>query len=144
MNLLDKLFSVDKKRLDEITKRAKEVDALAQTYAAMSDDQLKAKTPELKQRIADGASLEELLPEAFATAREAARRVIGEYPFFVQVMGGIVLHQGDIAEMKTGEGKTLTSVLPVYLNALAGKGVHIVTVNEYLADRKSTRLNSSH
>ena len=96
MNLLDKLFSVDKKRLDEITKRAKEVDALAQTYAAMSDDQLKAKTPELKQRIADGASLEELLPEAFATAREAARRVIGEYPFFVQVMGGIVLHQGDI------------------------------------------------
>ncbi len=144
MNLLDKLFSVDKKRLDEITKRAKEVDALAQTYAAMSDDQLKAKTPELKQRIADGASLEELLPEAFATAREAARRVIGEYPFFVQVMGGIVLHQGDIAEMKTGEGKTLTSVLPVYLNALAGKGVHIVTVNEYLAGRDAKWMGAIH
>jgi len=144
VNLLDKLFSVDKKRLDEITKRAKEVDALAQTYAAMSDEQLKAKTPELKQRIADGASLEELLPEAFATAREAARRVIGEYPFFVQVMGGIVLHQGDIAEMKTGEGKTLTSVLPVYLNALAGKGVHIVTVNEYLAGRDAKWMGAIH
>ncbi|HAO62250.1 MAG TPA: preprotein translocase subunit SecA [Erysipelotrichaceae bacterium] len=144
VNLLDKLFSVDKKRLDEITKRAKEVDALAQTYAAMSDEQLKAKTPELKQRMADGASLEELLPEAFATAREAARRVIGEYPFFVQVMGGIVLHQGDIAEMKTGEGKTLTSVLPVYLNALAGKGVHIVTVNEYLAGRDAKWMGAIH
>lgn len=144
MNLLDKLFSVDKKRLDEITKRAKEVDALAQTYAAMSDEQLKAKTPELKQRILDGASLDELLPEAFATAREAARRVIGEYPFFVQVMGGIVLHQGDIAEMKTGEGKTLTSVLPVYLNALAGKGVHIVTVNEYLAGRDAKWMGAIH
>jgi len=144
VNLLDKLFSVDKKRLDEITKRAKEVDALAQTYAAMSDEQLKAKTPELKQRILDGASLDELLPEAFATAREAARRVIGEYPFFVQVMGGIVLHQGDIAEMKTGEGKTLTSVLPVYLNALAGKGVHIVTVNEYLAGRDAKWMGAIH
>ena len=144
MNLLDKLFSVDKKRLDEITKRAKEVDALAQTYAAMSDEQLKAKTPELKQRILDGASLDELLPEAFATAREAARRVIGEYPFFVQVMGGIVLHQGDIAEMKTGEGKTLTSVLPVYLNALAGKGVHIVTVIEYLAGRDAKWMGAIH
>ncbi len=144
MNLLDKLFSVDKKRLEEITKKAKKVDALSQQYAEMSDDQLKAKTPEFKERIANGESLDDLMPEAFATAREAAKRVIGEYPFFVQVMGGIVLHQGDIAEMKTGEGKTLTSVLPVYLNALTGKGVHIVTVNEYLAARDSAWMGAIH
>ena len=144
MNILDRIFSVDKKRLGEITKRAKEVDALAAQYASFSDDQLKAKTVEFKARIANGESLDNLLPEAFANAREAARRVIGEYPFFVQIMGGIVLHQGDIAEMKTGEGKTLTSVLPVYLNALEGKGVHIVTVNEYLVQRDANWMGAIH
>ena len=144
MNILDRIFSVDKKRLGEITKRAKEVDALAAQYASFSDDQLKAKTVEFKERIANGESLDSLLPEAFANAREAARRVIGEYPFFVQIMGGIVLHQGDIAEMKTGEGKTLTSVLPVYLNALEGKGVHIVTVNEYLVQRDANWMGAIH
>ena len=144
MNILDRIFSVDKKRLGEITKRAKEVDALAAQYASFSDDQLKAKTVEFKERIANGESLDNLLPEAFANAREAARRVIGEYPFFVQIMGGIVLHQGDIAEMKTGEGKTLTSVLPVYLNALEGKGVHIVTVNEYLVQRDANWMGAIH
>ena len=144
MNILDRLFGVDKKRLDEITKKAKLVEALAAQYAAFSDDQLKAKTTEFKERIANGESLDSLMPEAFANAREAARRVIGEYPFFVQIMGGIVLHQGDIAEMKTGEGKTLTSVLPVYLNALEGKGVHIVTVNEYLVQRDANWMGAIH
>jgi preprotein translocase subunit SecA len=144
MNLLDRIFSVDKKRLAEITKRAKAVDALAAEYALLSDEHLKGKTKEFKQRIADGETLDNLLPEAFANAREAARRVIGEYPFFVQVMGGIVLHQGDIAEMKTGEGKTLTSVMPVYLNALGGKGVHIVTVNEYLVQRDANWMGAIH
>ncbi|TFG82404.1 MAG: preprotein translocase subunit SecA, partial [Erysipelotrichales bacterium] len=144
MNILDRIFGVDKKRLDEISKKAKLVDALAPQYAAYSDDELKAKTAEFKERIANGESLDSLLPEAFANAREAARRVIGEYPFFVQIMGGIVLHQGDIAEMKTGEGKTLTSVLPVYLNALEGKGVHIVTVNEYLVQRDAKWMGAIH
>jgi preprotein translocase subunit SecA len=144
MNILDRLFGVDKKRLDEISKKAKLVDALAAQYAAFSDEQLKANTTQFKERIANGESLDSLLPEAFANAREAARRVIGEYPFFVQIMGGIVLHQGDIAEMKTGEGKTLTSVLPVYLNALEGKGVHIVTVNEYLVQRDANWMGAIH
>lgn len=144
MNFLEKLFSGDAKRLESIRKQALEVDAYASSMASLDDASLKAKTAEFKQRLADGATLDALLPEAFAVAREAAKRVIGEYPFFVQVMGGIVLHQGDIAEMKTGEGKTLTSVLPVYLNALTGKGVHIVTVNEYLAGRDAKWMGAIH
>lgn len=143
-NILDKLFNVDKKRLAEVTKKARPVEAYAEQMAALSDEQLKHKTIEFKERIAGGESLDALLPEAFATVREAAKRVIGEYPFFVQLLGGVALHQGDIAEMKTGEGKTLTSILPVYLNALTGKGVHVVTVNEYLAERDSKWMGDIH
>ena len=144
MGILDKLFNQDAKQLVEIRKLADRVDQLSATMRALSDDQLKAKTGEFKNRLAQGESLDDLLVEAFATAREAAFRVIGEYPYPVQIMGGIVLHRGDIAEMKTGEGKTLTSVLPVYLNALGGQGVHIVTVNEYLAERDSKWMGAIH
>jgi preprotein translocase subunit SecA len=144
MGILDKLFNQDAKQLVEIRKLADQVDQLSATMRAMSDDQLKAKTSEFKNRLAQGERLDDLLVEAFATAREAAFRVIGEYPYPVQIMGGIVLHRGDIAEMKTGEGKTLTSVLPVYLNALSGDGVHIVTVNEYLAERDSKWMGAIH
>jgi preprotein translocase subunit SecA len=144
MGILDKLFNQDAKQLVEIRKLADQVDQLSAAMRALSDDQLKAKTGEFKNRLAQGESLDDLLVEAFATAREAAFRVIGEYPYPVQIMGGIVLHRGDIAEMKTGEGKTLTSVLPVYLNALSGDGVHIVTVNEYLAERDSKWMGAIH
>mgnify|MGYP002464105987 CR=1 FL=1 len=141
---LDKLFNYDKKRLKEVEKRAHEVDALASQMAGLSDEELKAKTPQFQQRLKNGETLDDLLPEAFAVVREAAKRVIGEYPYLVQLMGGIVLHGGDIAEMKTGEGKTLTSVLPVYLNALDGRGVHVVTVNEYLAGRDAEWMGQIH
>jgi len=144
MNFLEKLLSGDAKRLEAIRKLALKVDEFAGAMRALEDSQLKDKTQEFKNRLAQGASLDELLPEAFAVAREAARRVIKEYPYLVQIMGGIALHQGDIAEMKTGEGKTLTSVLPVYLNALSGQGVHIVTVNEYLAERDSKWMGAIH
>src|SRR5688500_19224847 len=103
--------------------------------AALSDSQLQEKTPELKKRYADGATIDELLPEAFAVVRETAKRTLRMRHFDVQMLGGMVLHNGKIAEMKTGEGKTLVATLPAYLNALTGKGVHIVTVNDYLANR---------
>lgn len=144
MNFIEKLLSGDARRLEEIKKKAQEVDRLASTMANLSDDQLKHKTIEFKERLNQGETLDDILAEAFAVAREAAKRVIGEYPYLVQIMGGIALHQGDIAEMKTGEGKTLTSVLPVYLNALSGKGVHIVTVNEYLAGRDAKWMGAIH
>jgi preprotein translocase subunit SecA len=111
------------------------INAIEPEMEAKSDEQLRAVTAELKDRLAQGATLDDVLPRAFAAAREAARRSLGMRPFDVQLMGGIVLHQGKIAEMKTGEGKTLMATLPVYLNALAGKGVHVVTVNDYLARR---------
>ena len=104
-------------------------------YKALSDAELQAKTPAFKERLANGETLDDILPEAFATVREAADRVLGLRPYRVQLIGGIVLHQGRIAEMKTGEGKTLVATLPAYLNALTGEGVHIVTVNDYLAKR---------
>ena len=108
--------------------------------AALSDEELKAKTPEFKQRYQNGETLDQLLPEAFAVVREAAKRVLGLYPYRVQIMGGIVMHNGDVPEMRTGEGKTLTATMPVYLNALAGEGVHVITVNEYLATRDATEM----
>ena len=120
-------------QLKPLMKQADAIEALADTYAAMTDEQLTAKTEEFKARYQKGETLDALLPEAFATVREASRRTLGMYPFRVQLIGGIVLHQGRIAEMKTGEGKTLTATLPAYLNALTGAGVHIVTVNDYLA-----------
>lgn len=143
-NILTSLFNFDKKRVKELEAIARKVDAYKEQMAAMDDDDLKEKTNEFKERLNKGETLNDLLPEAYAVAREAAKRVIGEFPYFVQIMGGIVLHQGDIAEMKTGEGKTLTSVLPVYLNALTGKGVHIVTVNEYLAQRDAKWMGAIH
>ena len=110
-----------------------QINSIEEDFRAMSDAELRAMTDELRQRYQDGHSLDDLLPEAFATVREAASRVIGQRHFDVQLMGGAALHLGNIAEMKTGEGKTLVATLPAYLNALAGKGVHIVTVNDYLA-----------
>ncbi len=143
-NFFDQLLNVDGRRLKQIEKKIKPVLALADQYAAMSDEQLQAETPRLKQKLAEGATLDDILPEAFATAREACKRVIGEYPYPVQLMGAAVMQGGDIAEMKTGEGKTLTSVMAVYLNALEGKGVHVITVNEYLSERDSQWMGQIH
>ena len=145
MGLFTKMFGTYSEReLKSIYPIVDKIEALADEYAAMSDAQLQAKTPEFKQRLADGETLDDILPEAFATVREAARRVIGLYPYRVQLVGGVVLHQGRIAEMKTGEGKTLVATLPAYLNALTGDGVHIVTVNDYLAKRDSEWMGKIH
>ncbi|MDF9824561.1 preprotein translocase subunit SecA [Breznakia sp. PF5-3] len=135
MGILNKLFNGETKRLSKLEKVASEVESLATQMESLSDEALKDKTTEFKDRYQAGETLDDLMVEAFATSREAARRVIGEYPYPVQIMGAAVMHGGDIAEMKTGEGKTLTSTMAVYLNALAGEGVHVVTVNEYLASR---------
>ena len=143
-NFIDKLFNVDQRRLKEIEKKVKPVEDLKDTYRKMSDEQLKAKTAEFKNRLQNGETLDDILVEAFAKVREAAYRVIGEFPYFVQLMGACVMQGGDIAEMKTGEGKTLTSVMAVYLNALEGKGVHVITVNEYLAKRDSEWMGQIH
>ena len=128
---LERLFSGEKKILHKLEKTADAVMALAEDMKALSDEELKAKTTEFKERYAKGETLDDLMVEAFAVSREAARRVIGEYPYKVQIMGAAAMQGGDIAEMRTGEGKTLTSTMAIYLNALAGKGVHVVTVNEY-------------
>ncbi|MBO4920078.1 MAG: preprotein translocase subunit SecA [Erysipelotrichaceae bacterium] len=144
MGLLDKFFNSDKKILDEVERAVRPVDALKDQMAALSDEQLREKTVEFRKRLDDGETLDDIQVEAFAVAREAARRVIGEYPFFCQLEGAYVLHRGDIAEMKTGEGKTLTSVMAVYLNALPGDGVHVITVNEYLAQRDSEWMGAIH
>ena len=141
MSLFTKLFGTSSQReLKSIYPIADKVDALEEEYKSLTDAQLQAKTPELKERLAKGETLDDILPEAFAACREAAWRVLGLRPYRVQVVGGIVLHQGRIAEMKTGEGKTLVATLPAYLNALTGKGVHIVTVNDYLAKRDSEQM----
>ena len=138
MGLLKKLFGTSsEKELRAIKPIVDKIEALDGEYSKLTDEQLKAKTPEFKQRIANGESLDDILPEAFAACREAAWRVLGMRPYRVQLIGGIILHQGRIAEMRTGEGKTLVATLPAYLNALAGEGVHIVTVNDYLAKRDS-------
>ncbi|MBE7022412.1 MAG: preprotein translocase subunit SecA, partial [Ruminococcaceae bacterium] len=137
-NLLERIIgNYSDRELKRIRPIADRVMALEDEYSALSDEDLKAKTPAFKSRLAAGETLDDLLPEAFAAVREAAWRVLGMKHFYVQVLGGIVLHQGRISEMKTGEGKTLVSTLPAYLNALEGKGVHIVTVNDYLAKRDS-------
>jgi len=138
MSLFTKLFGTRSQReLKTIDPIVNKIEALEEEYKALTDAQLQAKTPEFKQRLANGETLDDILPEAFAACREAAWRVLGMRPYRVQLIGGIVLHQGRIAEMKTGEGKTLVATLPAYLNALAGRGVHIVTVNDYLAKRDS-------
>lgn len=138
MSFLKKIFGTSSQReVKAIMPLVDKIEALEEEYKALTDQQLQAKTPEFQQRLKDGETLDDILPEAFAACREAAWRVLGLRPYRVQLIGGIILHQGRIAEMKTGEGKTLVATLPAYLNALAGKGVHIVTVNDYLAKRDS-------
>jgi len=127
--------SANERKLRPFAARVPEINALEPKFAAMSDAQLREMTPAFKERLAKGETLEDILPEAFAVVREAAKRTLGQRHFDVQLIGGMVLHYGNIAEMKTGEGKTLVATLPVYLNALAGEGVHVVTVNDYLAKR---------
>ena len=135
MNFLKKLFDHEYKELEKFKEQANLVMAKDEEMSKLSDEELKAKTVEFKERLNNGETLEDILVEAFAVAREAAYRVIGEKPYYVQIIGGLAIHYGNIAEMKTGEGKTLTSTMPAYLNALTGEGVHVITVNEYLANR---------
>jgi len=139
-NLLKTIIENDKGELRRLEKMADKVLKYEDEMAALTDEQLKAKTEEFKQRYQNGETLDQLLYEAFAVVREGAKRVLGLFPYKVQVMGGIVLHHGDVPEMRTGEGKTLTATMPVYLNALSGKGVHVVTVNEYLSERDATEM----
>ncbi|MGD6854756.1 preprotein translocase subunit SecA [Bacillus infantis] len=140
LGILNKVFDQNKRDLKKLSKKAEQIDALASTIDKLTDDQLRDKTAEFKMRLEKGETLDDILVEAFAVVREAAKRVLGLYPYPVQLMGGVSLHEGNISEMKTGEGKTLTATMPVYLNALAGKGVHVVTVNEYLASRDATEM----
>ena len=145
MGLFEKVFGTHSSReLKKIAPVVQKIVALEEEYKKLSDEQLKAKTPEFKKRLAEGETLEDILPEAFATVREASDRVLGMRHFECQLVGGIILHQGRIAEMKTGEGKTLVATLPSYLNALTGKGVHVVTVNDYLAQRDSEWMGKIH
>ncbi|MDO5425824.1 MAG: preprotein translocase subunit SecA [Eubacteriales bacterium] len=145
MNLIQKVFGTHSEReLKRIMPLVDKIESLRPTMQALSDEELRGKTKEYKQRLAEGATLDDLLPEAFATVREAARRVLNMEPYRVQLIGGIILHQGRIAEMRTGEGKTLVSTLPAYLNALEGKGVHVVTVNDYLAHRDAEWMGQVH
>lgn len=143
--ILDKILRIGEgKILRQLEAVASAVNAIEDDFVAMSDDELRGMTDELKKRLADGESLDDLMPEAFATVREASRRVLGMRPFDVQIMGGAALHLGNIAEMKTGEGKTLVAVAPAYLNALTGRGVHVVTVNDYLAKYQSQQMGRVH
>ena len=145
MGFFSKMFgSYSDRELKSIYPIVDKIEAMADEYKAMSDAELQAKTPEFRTRLQSGETLDDILPEAFATVREASRRVLGLYPYRVQLVGGVVLHQGRIAEMKTGEGKTLVATLPAYLNALNGNGVHIVTVNDYLAKRDSEWMGKVH
>ena len=144
MNIFRNLFDHEYKELKKFANLADQIDALDGEYTKLTDYELKAKTDEFKGRLENGETLDDILVEAYATAREACFRVIGEKPYYVQLLGAIAIHFGNIAEMKTGEGKTLTSVMPAYLNALTGQGVHIVTVNEYLADRDANWMGNIH
>lgn len=144
MDILKKLFDHEYKQMKKFTKMADQIEELDSTMGQLSDEELKGKTTEFKKRLANGETLEDILIEAFAVAREACYRVIGEKPYYVQILGALAIHHGNIAEMKTGEGKTLTSVMPAYLNALTGEGVHIITVNEYLADRDANWMGNIH
>ena len=139
-HILKKWIESDRRELRRINKIANKVESYAKQMSELTDEQLQAKTDEFRERYKKGESLDHMLPEAFAVSREGAKRVLGLYPFHVQIMGGIVLHEGNIAEMRTGEGKTLTATMPVYLNAISGKGVHVITVNEYLSKRDATEM----
>ncbi|MCP8967620.1 preprotein translocase subunit SecA [Ectobacillus ponti] len=144
IGILKKVFDPNQRQLNRMQKLVEQVEAYGPQFEKLTDEQLQAKTPEFKERLAKGEALDSLLPEAFAVVREASTRVLGMRPYPVQIMGGISLHEGNISEMKTGEGKTLTSTMPVYLNALTGKGVHVVTVNEYLAQRDAHEMGQLH
>ena len=145
MNVFEKMFGTHSEReLKRITSIVDKIESLRSDMQALSDEELRGKTQEYKNRLQEGATLDDLLPEAFATVREAAKRVLGMEHYRVQLIGGIILHQGRIAEMRTGEGKTLVSTLPAYLNALEGKGVHVVTVNDYLAHRDAEWMGKVH
>ena len=144
MNLLRRLFDHEYKELKKFTAIADKIMELDDEYSKLTDTELQNKTEEFRTRLKNGETLDDLVVEAFATAREAAFRVIGEKHYYVQILGGLAIHYGNIAEMKTGEGKTLTSVLPAYLNALTGEGVHIITVNEYLATRDANWMGKIH
>ena len=139
-NIIEKLFRIDKRTLKKYDKQSRKVESFAEKMASLTDEQLKHKTIEFKEKLAKGATLNDIKFEAFAVAREAAKRVLGLYPFRCQIVGGLVLNDGNVAEMRTGEGKTLTATMPVYLNALSGKGCYVVTVNEYLAQRDSNEM----
>jgi preprotein translocase subunit SecA len=140
MGILNKIFDQNKRDIKRLTRLAEQVEALAGDMEKLSDEEIRGKTAEFQNRYQQGETTDDLLVEAFAVVREAARRVLGLYPYKVQLMGGVALHEGNISEMKTGEGKTLTATLPVYLNAITGKGVHVVTVNEYLASRDANEM----
>ena len=144
VNILRRMFDHEYKELKRFTKLADQVMELDEEMSNLTDTELQNKTSEFKERLKAGETLDDILVEAFAVAREAAYRVIGEKHFYVQILGALAIHYGNIAEMKTGEGKTLTSVLPAYLNALEGKGVHIITVNEYLAGRDAEWMGGIH
>lgn len=145
MKIFDKLFGTHSEReLKLINPVIDRIEELRPTMQGLSDEELRDKTKEYRQRLSEGTTLDDLLPEAFATVREAARRVLGMEHYRVQLIGGMILHQGRIAEMRTGEGKTLVSTLPAYLNALEGKGVHVVTVNDYLANRDAQWMGKVH
>ena len=144
VNILRRMFDHEYKELKRFTKLADQVMELDEEMSNLTDTELQNKTSEFKERLKAGETLDDILVEAFAVAREAAYRVIGEKHFYVQILGAVAIHYGNIAEMKTGEGKTLTSVLPAYLNALEGKGVHIITVNEYLAGRDAEWMGGIH
>ena len=145
MSILDRILRAGEGRiLKELAQIAESVNSFEAKISVLSDAELQAKTPEFKNRLQNGEDLDDLLPEAFAVVREAAKRTLGQRHYDVQLMGGAALHQGNIAEMKTGEGKTLVSTLPAYLNALTGHGVHVVTVNDYLAERDSEWMGRIH
>ena len=145
MSALEKIFGTHSEReLKRIYPIVDKIESYRDAMMALSDEELKGKTKEYKDRLEKGETLDDILPEAFATVREAARRVLGMEHYRVQLIGGVILHQGRIAEMKTGEGKTLVATLPSYLNALEGKGVHIVTVNDYLAKRDAETMGQVH
>ncbi|SDZ29592.1 preprotein translocase subunit SecA [Bacillus sp. 166amftsu] len=144
IGILKKVFDVNQRQIKRMQKIVDQIESLESSIKPLTDEQLKGKTIEFKERLTKGETVDDLLPEAFAVVREAATRVLGMRPYPVQLMGGIALHEGNISEMKTGEGKTLTSTLPVYLNALTGKGVHVVTVNEYLAQRDANEMGQLH
>ena len=145
MGFLDKLLgNTSESKLKKMRPVVDKINKLEDTYASMSDEELRRQTSLFKERLAKGETLDQLLPEAFAVVREAAKRTVDMRPYDVQLLGGMVLHQGRIAEMKTGEGKTLVATLPAYLNALEGKGVYIVTVNDYLARRDAQWMGKIH